>query len=152
MRTASGTGVLFGSLVLMAGCVGNGVARPGQDEDPLEITSRRVGSGILIEAAERGGHDRSVLSVLRQRVAGFRISSTSSCPEIVIRGRNSVRSSPNPSIFVNDTRSSDTCVLDDLRMSDIDRVEVYPTGVGPNPSYGTNSNGLILVFTRRDRL
>jgi hypothetical protein len=71
---------------------------------------------------------------------------------VAMRGRNSIHSPPDPAVFVDDSRATNTCVLDELRMEDVDRVEVYPTGVGPNPSYGANADGLILVFTRRAEL
>lgn len=134
-------------LLLIAACVGNGASSRIIGDDSREV-ARRVGSGIVINGTRSGGADRSILSVLRQRVAGLRVVPTGLCPEITMRGRTSIHGSPNPTVYVNDARSTNTCILDDIRMEDVDRVEVYPMGVGPNPSYRLSPNGLILVFTR----
>jgi hypothetical protein len=141
--------VLAGGLVLTAGCGANGsAARPA--DDSLAFAPRRVGSGIVIQGAATDEYDRSVLTILRRRVPGLQVTSTAICPLIAMRGRNSIHSPPDPAVFVNDSRATNTCILDELRMDDVDRVEVYPMGVGPNPSYGANADGLILIFTRRD--
>ena len=140
-----------GSVMLIA-CGANVVSKSLPGDDSFESAPRRNGSGVVIEGPALGGTDRTVLNVLRQRVAGLRIDFGGGCPELIMRGRNSIHSSPNPTIYVNDARATNTCVLDDMRMSDIGRIEVYPAGIGPSPSYGASPNGLILVFTRRDEL
>ena len=152
MLTGSGWTAVAGALLLAGGFAGNRAGTPSLAEDGADFPAHRVGSGVVIEGSALGGNDKSILSVLRQRVAGMRISLSGSCPVITMRGNNSIHASPNPVVFVNDTRSANTCILDDLRMRDIERLEVYPTGVGPSPSYGANANGLILVYTRRDEI
>jgi hypothetical protein len=150
MRTGRGVLALAGGLVLTAGCGANGAAARAADED--SFAPRRVGSGIVIDGATTDGYDRSVLTILRRRVPGLQVTSTAICPLVAMRGRNSIHSPPGPAVFVDDSRATNTCVLDELRMDDVDRVEVYPTGVGPNPSYGANADGLILIYTRRAEL
>lgn len=150
MRTGRSVLALAGGLVLTAGCGANGAAARLADGD--SFTPRRVGSGIVIDGTTTDEYDRSVLTILRRRVPGLQVTSTAICPMVAMRGRNSIHSPPDPAVFVDDSRATNTCVLDELRMEDVDRVEVYPTGVGPNPSYGANADGLILVFTRRAEL
>ncbi len=152
MGTGSGMAVLAGTLMLAASCAGNHGASSAPGDDSYESPARRVGSGVVIEGPALGGNDRTILNVLRQKVAGMNVAYDSACPVITLRGHNSIHGSPNPAVFVNDTRSTNTCILGDLRMSDIERLEVYPTGIGPSPSYGANANGLILVYTRREEL
>lgn len=151
MGMGIGRAAVAAGLLLISGCVGNGASGRFADGGEQE-TSRRVGSGIVIDGPAAGGADRTILTVLRQRVAGLRVAATGFCPEITLRGRNSIHGSPNPTVYINDARSTNTCVLDDIRMDNVERVEVYPTGIGPNPSYGVSPNGLILVFTRRHEL
>jgi len=148
MRTGRRMLALAGGLVLTAGCGANGVAAR-QADDSLALAPRRVGSGIVIDGATTDEYDRSVLTILRRRVPGLQVTSTAICPMIAMRGRNSIHAPPDPAVFVNDSRATNTCILDELRMDDVDRVEVYPMGVGPNPSYGANADGQILIFTRR---
>ena len=41
---------------------------------------------------------------------------------------------------------TDTCILNQLAVVDISRVEVYPNGITQRPSYPARSTGLILIF------
>ena len=41
----------------------------------------------------------------------------------------------NPHVYVDGTRTTDTCVLDSLRTTDVERVEVYPQGFTTRPGY-----------------
>jgi hypothetical protein len=54
----------------------------------------------------------------------------------------------NPHVYVDGTRTTDTCILETLRAEDVERIEVYPQGFTTRPGYGTHANGLILVFMR----
>jgi hypothetical protein len=42
-----------------------------------------------------------------------------------------------------------TCILDQLNPEDVERLELYPTGMTPRPGYFADADGLILVFMRR---
>jgi hypothetical protein len=70
------------------------------------------------------------------------------CPQITLRGTASFQSVANPQVYVDGARATDTCVLEMLDARDVERVEVYPTGVSARPGYGTHAHGLILVFMR----
>ena len=44
----------------------------------------------------------------------------------------------------------DTCVLAELAVSDVETIEVYPSGVSSRPGIERNPFGLILIFRQRD--
>jgi hypothetical protein len=68
------------------------------------------------------------------------------CPSVQLRGRKSLYGSSDPVVYVDGTRTVNSCVLEMLSTWDINRVEVYPMGVSNRPGYAANPNGLILVF------
>ncbi len=70
------------------------------------------------------------------------------CPRVILRSDATFRSLVAPHVYVDGTRSTDTCILETLRTSDLDRVEVYPTGVSGRPGYPAHPHGLILLFLR----
>lgn len=96
---------------------------------------------------QAGGAD--LLRVIVGRVPGLLVDYSRPCPELQLRGRKGVSRPPAPSIFVNGTRTSNTCVLTMIRPDEVARVEVYPGGITRRPGYTPNSDGLILVFLRR---
>ena len=53
-----------------------------------------------------------------------------------------------PEVYVDGLRGADTCILNNLVVSDVRRVEVYSQGVTGRPGYVTSARGLILIFTR----
>jgi len=105
-------------------------------------------SALIIGRESLREESGTLLGVLTRRVSGMQVRSTPECPEVSLRGRNSIHGSPNPTIYVNGTPAVNTCVLEGLNASDVDRVEVYRMGVSPHAGYRTNSNGLIAVFLR----
>jgi hypothetical protein len=74
------------------------------------------------------------------------LSSNRGCPEVHLRGRQTILASPGPSIYVDGARAVNSCVLDEIAPSEVRRVEVYPMGV--HIGYAADRNGLILVFMR----
>jgi hypothetical protein len=94
----------------------------------------------------------SILSVIQRRTAGMQVRRPPSdpCPEIMLRGQTSLQGSNSPVIYVDGTRTSDTCILDMLNINDVERVEVYPMGVAPGGTHRNSPTGLILVFLRKD--
>jgi hypothetical protein len=90
-----------------------------------------------------------LLSTMTGRIPSMRMRRMSEqCPQITLRGAASYQSVVNPHVYVDGARATDTCVLEMLDARDVERVEVYPTGVSPRPGYGTHAHGLILVFMR----
>jgi hypothetical protein len=61
---------------------------------------------------------------------------------------NSVPGITDPLVYLDGTRTRDTCILEQLRATDVERVEIYPMGVTTRPGYSTHPHGLILVFMR----
>lgn len=91
----------------------------------------------------------SILETLRGKVPGLRIRSDGGpCPRITLRNDASYQTQVSPLVYVDGTRTTDTCVLESLRSRDVEMVEVYPTGVTSRPGYGMHAHGLILVFLR----
>jgi hypothetical protein len=70
------------------------------------------------------------------------------CPEITLRKVGNFSGTANPHVYIDGTHATDTCVLQDLRTSDVERIEVYPLGYTMRPGYGRHASGLILVFMR----
>ncbi len=70
------------------------------------------------------------------------------CPRISLRNFVTFQSVVNPHVYVDGTRTADTCVLESLRTQDVESVEVYPMGVTRRPGYAPHAHGLILVFMR----
>ena len=92
----------------------------------------------------------NLLDALRYRVPTMRVSMPpGECPRILFRGIRSVRNQANPSIYIDGTRMSDSCILQQLSASDIDYVEIYPSGNTPRTSYERNPFGLILIFRQQ---
>jgi hypothetical protein len=66
-----------------------------------------------------------------------------------LRGKDSVTGSSNPDVYVDGTRTVDTCPLVSIQASSARRVEVYPHGVTPRAGYPSSGHGLILIFLQR---
>lgn len=111
------------------------------------VTSRDgaiIISGVALEDG-RG----SVLDAMQGKVPNLRIRRHSDqCPQITLRGHVTFESIVNPHVYVDGTRTADTCILESLRVQDVASVEVYPMGFTSRPGYGTHAHGLILVFMR----
>jgi hypothetical protein len=135
----------MGSFCLAAFLAGCGTA-PAESADE----SRPRPSTARVTRAEHFQGRTSVLSVLQSRIAGMQVQRMEGgCPEITLRGRTSLRGSNNPVIYVEGSRSANTCILEMLDPQDIDRVEVYPSGIAPGGRPPLSPTGLILVYLRR---
>lgn len=90
-----------------------------------------------------------LLEALEQQVQGLRVlRSTDGCPVVAVRGRPSDRS-PGAAVYVDGTRMRDTCILQQLRPAEVERVELLPVSATPPPGYRMEPGGLILVFRVR---
>lgn len=103
---------------------------------------------IVIEGEELVPVRASLLATLQERVPGMRVDRTDACPQIILRSRKSTLGPNNPAIYVDGTRTVDTCVLEMLNPLDIARIEVYRNGVTGRPGYEAHPNGVILIFFR----
>lgn len=134
--------------VLVDGCSPLG-ERGGLASGGRRGVYRERGALVLGGPTLQGGRG-SLLDALRGRIPSFRLSRAAGrCPRISLRGTGAtVGRLGNPSVYVDGTHATDTCILEALRANDTQRVEVYPMGFTTRPGYGTESNGLILVFMR----
>jgi hypothetical protein len=105
--------------------------------------------GIVIAGRALEDGPGTVLAAMSGKIPSMRVHrSAEACPEIMLRNAVNFKGLVNPHVYVDGTRSTDTCVLDTLRTSDVDRVEVYSLGFTTRPGYGRSAHGLILVFMR----
>lgn len=110
--------------------------------------SMENGAVVLTGAALHDGRG-SVLDAMAGKVPNFRFRRVAQqCPLIALRGAASTTSITGPHVYVDGSRSTDTCILETLSTRDVERVEVYPQGYTTRPGYGRNANGLILLFMR----
>ena len=101
-------------------------------------------SGIALD--ERRG---SVLDALQGTVPGIKIlRHRDQCPQVTLRSHVTFESVVNPMVYVDGTRTVDTCILESLRTDDVASVEIYPMGVTKRPGYATHAHGLVLIFMR----
>lgn len=123
----------------VAGCSG----RPAPASDSVPD-----GSAIIVRGSDLAAG--SLLESLRTRVPTMTVSMPQGeCPRILFRGPRSIRNAGNPGVYIDGTQMLDTCVLMQISASDIESVEVYPSGNTSRPGIRRNGNGLILVFRRR---
>jgi hypothetical protein len=138
IRTRS---LLVPALVLaLGGCAAAGLGRKETARVP-------PGTAATVLRSEQLVRSPSLVHAIASRLPGAQVSSGGrACPQITLRGTKSIRGDNNPSVYVDGTRAANTCVLDMLQILDVERVEVYPSGIAPRPPYHGNPNGLILVF------
>ncbi len=93
----------------------------------------------------------TVLDALRNRVPGTKIRELrgTQCPAVELRGRDTMEGESNPIVYVDGTRTNDTCTLTSLQAAVVRRIEIYPLGYTPRPGYAGGAHGLILIFLKR---
>jgi hypothetical protein len=139
--------ILLGALVPLPGC---GPLRKGGQGESRDGVSFERGAIILTGSALTDGPG-TVLAAMSSKIPNFHVQRHSGqCPEISLRSNVSLQpgGEVNPLVYVDGTRTSDTCILEMLGTVDVERVEVYPQGFTTRPGYATHAHGLILVFMR----
>jgi hypothetical protein len=117
---------------------------------PLATTT--AGGVILTGEALSTDPGRTVLDAIRRVMPQLRVSGWSAvnrCPMVELRGKDSVEGSSSPDVYVDGTRTIDTCPLVTLPAMEARRIEVYPLGVTSRPGYPSSGHGLILIFLQR---
>lgn len=116
---------------------------------PLPPTT--AGAVILVGQALSADPGRTVLDAIRQAMPQLQVSgwSVNQCPVVELRGKDSVAGNSDPDIYVDGTRTVDTCPLTTLQAMQASRIEVYPLGVTSRPGYPSRGHGLILIFLQR---
>jgi hypothetical protein len=138
---------LFAIAVLAAGC-GPALA-PGPAERGESATSfgtRSEAGGTVLTAAQLRGVG-SLLEAMNARLANMRVTRQGHCPQITFRGHRSLVAASAPTVYVDGTRAANTCVLDQIRSSDVRSIEVY-AGATNRPGYRASPHGMVLVFMR----
>jgi len=106
-------------------------------------------SGMVLTGPDLYEYGGALLPYLYARIPGMTVDYSSPiCPTVYMRGRKSLLGSNDPIVYVDGTRTANSCVLGDLQTRDLSRVEIYPMGVSNRPGYRAHPNGLILVFVR----
>jgi hypothetical protein len=137
--------IILGALVQPSGC--GPLRREGQGESRAGVLFE--GSAVILTGDALKDGPGTVLAAMSGKVPNFRVRQHSGqCPEITLRANVSFQGEVNPQVYVDGTRTSDTCILETLRTDDVERVEVYPQGFTTRPGYATHAHGLILVFMR----
>lgn len=126
--------------VLLMAC-GSG-ARSATNATPSSNTSM-----VVIRGSEISGN---LLDGMRSRYGRMTVAiHPGSCPQISFRGQRTLNHQP-PSVYVDNSLMLDTCILTQMNSSDIDRIEVYPSGQASRPGVQFNPSGVILVYRVRD--
>jgi hypothetical protein len=107
------------------------------------------GRGLVIERDQLDAMGGALLEAIIRAQPQIRTEHTPRCPKVALRGPVTGFKFANPDVYVDGTRAGDTCILNNLSPVDVERVEIYPTGVTQRPGYATSPYGLILVFMRR---
>jgi hypothetical protein len=138
-RTARlSTGLL---MVMLAVACGSAARSAQLDEN------RGTSSVVVIQGEELWRLGGGLLDGMRSRLAAMQVSRPmGGCPVVLFRGHRTIYGSLPPEVYVDGTRMTDTCVLDHLRVVDIERVEVYRGSVPGATGYAQSPNGLIAVF------
>lgn len=137
--------------ILLAACATRPFDRttvPGGQ--PLGATT--AGTTVITGDALTGDATLTLLDAIRRALPQMRIvqgATPGSCPLIDLRGRDRIFGASNPDIYVDGTRTIDTCPLVTIQAMNARRIEVYPLGVTPRAGYISHGHGLILVFLQR---
>lgn len=141
---------------LLAACLGNPPPPDGGMGGEAARAERAEApeDAIIVDRDALARSDDQLLYVLLGRVPSVTADYEPGglgdrCPRVSLRGPLVGTSLSNPVVYVNGTRTSDTCVLVNMRSTEIDWVELYPRGTTRRPGYVTHPHGLILIFTRR---
>ncbi len=111
-----------------------------------------TGSLILTGRALTADPGRTVLDAIRYSMPQLRIAGYTQytrCPNLELRGRDSMEGNNNPDVYVDGTRTTDTCPLITIQAISTERIEVYPLGMTSRPGYPSSGHGLILIFLAR---
>jgi hypothetical protein len=149
MKINRRTGAALAVVCVLTGACGMNAADPHPAASPDEDGVTQQKGAIVVTGRALDDGAGNVLAALAGKVPNMRVRHTASqCPEIALRSQVNFRGLVSPYVYVDGTRATDTCVLETLRASDVERVEIYPQGFTTRPGYATNAHGLILVFMR----
>src|SRR5438094_3896856 len=117
---------------------------------PMSPTT--TGSLIITSRALSVDPSRTVLDVIRHAMPQLRITGWtlySRCPLLELRGKDSLEGSNDPDVYVDGTRTTDTCPLVQIPAVQTQRVEVYPLGMTSRPADLSSGHVLIIISSAR---
>lgn len=130
--------------LVLAGLTACGARSPSGDS-----SERSYGSGTVVQGPQLRSAGGNLLMALTGRVSNFKVDRGTRCPRITFRGSRSLIDGGTPGVYVDRSRFGDTCILEQIQVRQVARVEVYPNGHTSRPGYQANPQGLILVFLTR---
>jgi len=143
----------FGALVVFAaGCKTSRAYDRTTDPGGRPLSPTTTGSVIITGRALAFDPSRSVLDAIRHSMPQLRIAGYTQytrCPLLELRGKDSVEGNNDPDVYVDGTRTTDTCPLIQIQAVQTERIEVYPLGMTSRPGYPGSGHGLILIFLAR---
>jgi hypothetical protein len=132
----------------LLGITACGGAPPSEGPAPREPGARRVGTAIVLGSGIFAGRS-SILQVLGDRITSLQVARRGTqCPEVIFRGRSSFQNPTSARVYVDGQEAVNTCVLEMVSTWDVERVEVYPSGIIRRPGYPVSGTGAILIFTK----
>lgn len=135
---------------LVLGCATSRSYDRSTDPGGKPLPPQTSGTTILTDglSADPG---RTVLDAIRRAMPQVKVTGWTAnyCPMVELRGKDSVTGNSDPDIYVDGTRTVDTCLLSTLPAMQTSRIEVYPMGVTSRAGYPSRGHGLILIFLRR---
>ena len=148
VRRSTRSVTLAAALLLLAGCA-PALSQGGSDGESGDRAESPPDGALVVQYEAFARSTGSVMRVLSRELTSMEVvyrPTGTECPLISLRGPVTGTQFSNPLVYVDGTRSSGTCLLNTLNSSEIDHVEVYPTGKTSRPGYVTHPHGLILVF------
>jgi hypothetical protein len=144
--------VLLALPLVVLGCATSRPFDRSTEPGGRPLSPATAGAVIITGDALSADPGRTVLDAVRRAMPQVHVSSWSQysrCPNLELRGKDSVTGSSNPDVYVDGTRTVDTCPLVTIQAIDARRVEVYSQGVTSRPGYLSSGHGLILIFLQR---
>jgi hypothetical protein len=143
----------FAALAVLAlGCKTSKAYDRSNDPGGRPLSRTTTGSLIIQGRALSADPGRTVLDAIRHSMPQLRIAGWTQytrCPLLEMRGKDSLEGTNNPDVYVDGTRTSDTCPLVTIQAVSTERIEVYPMGMTSRPGYPSSGHGLILIFLAR---
>lgn len=146
MTTFAKSMTLVAALTLLAGCATSGKSAGSADREASQSDLAPISSGsaTIFSAGLLHRANRSLLDLLQQHLTNMQVVSGSPCPEVYLRGKSNITTPSDPAIYVNHQRAANTCILTALETYNLERVEVYPSGI-PRGAYLANPYGVIVI-------
>jgi hypothetical protein len=138
--------------VLALGCKTSRAFDRTTEPGGRRLSRTTTGSLIITGRALSADPGRTVLDAIRHEMPQLRIAGWTQytrCPLLEMRGKDSVEGTNNPDVYVDGTRTTDTCPLTTIQAVQTERIEVYPMGMTSRPGYPSSGHGLILIFLAR---